>query len=212
VNLRRYLAGITLAVLGCGVALWLPAAPADCAASPSELRSVDVSDLFLRHKGELDVKTHAGCLRLQGGSELPAVLLALPSFGAPYALRFEAPLDEGGYLQPRVEMLDANYQTLRSFGAERVRRRGTQLSLEVFINEANAAERFVLLHADLEHLGEEDHRTTSRSQTLFVGTGYIILGSDHTAALRSSTEGHLKVLLIGEQWDQALRTEKAAHH
>jgi hypothetical protein len=208
-NVQHGLWHAAVASLWCGVALAQSQAPVECATSPAQLRAVDLTELFLRHKGELDVRSRAGCLRLATGSELPTVLLVLPPFSAPYAVRFEAPTDNGGYLQPRVDLLDAQYQTLRSFGAERVRRRGTRLSMEVFINEANAAERFVMLHADPEHLGEQDHRTTSQSQMLFVGTGYVVLGADRTAALHSSTEGHLTVLLVGEAWDKAQRAQKA---
>lgn len=201
-----------LASAWCGLALAQSQAAVECATSPAQLKAVDLTELFLHHKGELDVRSRAGCLRLASGSELPAVLLALPPFSTPYAVRIEAPTGNGGYMQPRVDLLDARYQTLRSFGAERVRRRGTQLSMEVFVNEANAAERFVMLYADPEHLGEEDHRTTSQSQMLFVGTGFVVLGADRTAVLHSGTEGHLTVLLVGEAWDKALRAQKPSPH
>lgn len=185
-------------------------APA-CASSRADLKPRDVTELFLKHKGELDLKSQAGCLKLEDGIELPAFLLQLPPFDAPYAIRMEAPMGGGTYLEPRIDTLDADFKTLRTFGAERFKRRGIELSLEVFMNSSNAGERYVLIYADPQHLGEQDTRTTSESKVLFVGTGWFIAGDDKTTARHSATEGKLTVTLVGEQWDRALKSAQAHH-
>src|SRR5438552_16376870 len=108
------------------------------------------------------------------------MLLALPPLDSPYAIRIAAPTQRSSYLQPRIEMLDAQYHPLRSYGAERLKRRGMEMSLEVFMNAANAEERFVLLYADPEHLGDTGQKTNSQSQALFVGRGVVITVDDST--------------------------------
>jgi hypothetical protein len=182
-----------------------------CVSLRAELKARDVAELFLKNRGEIDLKSQAGCLKLENGIELPAILLALPTFDAPYAIRMEAPMGSGNYLLPRVDMLDTEFKSLRSFGAERFKRRGTEVSLEVFINSSNASERFLLIYADPEHLGEQDQRTTSESKMVFVGTGFFIAGDDKTTARHSASEGKLTVSLVGEQWDRALRNAQGHH-
>jgi hypothetical protein len=206
---------VRLAAWLAGLFSWLPALAGDqppaalpCATSRAELKAHDLAEVFLKQRGKLELKSALGCLKLESGMELPAVLLALPPLDSPYSIRIAAPTQRSFYLQPRIEMLDAQYQPLRSYSAERLKRRGTELSLEVFMNGTNAAERFVLLYADPEHLADTDQKTTSQSRTLFVGTGFVIVGDDKTASLRSVTEGGVTVQLLGEQWEKALRAAR----
>jgi hypothetical protein len=185
-----------------------PPAPTPCVSSSAELKPRELAEIFLHHKGQVDLSNAAGCLRLENGMELPALLLALPPFAGAYTIRIAAPTERSSYLQPRIDMLDAQYHTLRTFGAERLKRRGTEMSVEIFVNPEDARERFVLLYADPAHLGEQDQKTTSESRMLFVGTGVVILGDDKTAALRTTTEGKVTVQLLGEQWEKAERAER----
>ncbi|MBS0366061.1 MAG: hypothetical protein JSR67_09585 [Proteobacteria bacterium] len=186
-----------------------PPTPA-CANARAELKSIDVTELFLKQKGQLDLRSQAGCLKLDTGLELPAFLLRLPDFEAPYAIRMEAPFGNGTYLLPRIDMLDGEFKTLRTIGAESARRRATEMSLVVFENSSNAAERYLLIYADPGHLAEQDQRTISQSTMVFVGTGFFIAGDDRTTSRHSSTEGKLTVSLVGPQWDQAVRSR--GHH
>ena len=179
-----------------------------CATARAELKAHDLAEIFLKQQGKVELKRAVGCLKLENGMELPAMLLSLPPLDNPYSIRVAAPTRGSSYLQPRIEMLDAQYHPLRSYGAERLKRRGMEMSLEVFMNAANAEERFVLLYADPEHLGDTDQKTTSQSQALFVGTGFVITGNDRTASLRSATDGELTVQLLGEQWEKALRAAR----
>ena len=201
-----WLAG-SLAVSVVAAADQPPAAPA-CAASRAELKAHDLAEIFLKQQGKVELKKVVSCLRLENGMELPAMLLSLPPLDNPYSIRIAAPTHGSSYLQPRIEMLDAQYHPLRSYGAERLKRRGVEMSLVVFMNAANAEERFVLLHADPDHLGDTDQKTTSQSQPLFVGTGFVIIGADKTASLHSATDGDLTVQLLGEQWEKALRAAR----
>jgi len=187
--------------------------PAPCVVSRAELKAHDLADIFLHRKGELELRgASLGCLKLENGMELPALLLALPPFESPYAIRLSAPTKKGTYVQPRVDMLDAQYATARSFGADRVKRRAQEVSLEVFMDPPNATERFLLLYPDPEHLAEKSQQTTSQTNATFVGTGFWISGSDKTTVLESTTEGKLTVQLIGDQWDKALKAAQSSSH
>jgi len=187
--------------------------PVPCVVSRAELKTHDVADIFLHHKGEVELRgASVGCLKLENGMELPALLLALPAFESSYAIRLSAPTKNAAYVQPRVDMLDAQYSIVRSFGAERVKRRAQEVSLEVFIDPPNAPERFLLLYPDPEHLGEKAQQTTSQTNTTFIGTGFWISGSDKTTSLESTTEGKLTVQLIGAQWDNALKAAQSSSH
>lgn len=183
------------------------AAPPACV-SASALKPVDLADLFLRHDGEIELKGGASCMRTEKGVELPALLLALPAFEAPYSVRIAALLGHAYYLEPRVDLLDGQFQVLRSFGAERLKRRGTEMSMQVFIDAANAGEKYLLLYADPEHFADKDQKTTSQAQTVYVGTGFLILGNEQTEGLSATTIGKLNITLVGEQWDKALKAQK----
>jgi hypothetical protein len=159
----------------------------------------------------LDLKSQAGCLKLESGIQLPAFLLELPPFESTYALRMEAPMGDGTYLLPRIDILDSEFKSLRTFPAERFKRRGIEMSLEVFVNSSNATERYVLIYADPEHIGQQDLQTTSVSKMLFVGTGFFIAGDDKTTARHAGSEGKLTVSLVGEQSDRAGRNAQGHH-
>jgi hypothetical protein len=207
---RRLALSLSLLLAAAGSFAATPQPAPGCASSRSELKAVNVTELVLKHKGELDLKSQAGCLKLENGMELPAFLLELPPFEFPYAIRMEAPMGGGTYLLPRIDILDAEFKSVRTFPAARFKRRGIEMSLEVFINPSNAPERYVLIYADPDHLGEQDLQTTSVSKMLFVGTGFFIAGDDKTTARHSASEGKLTVSLVGEQRDRALRN--AGHH
>lgn len=212
--MRHFRLAWALAALGCvgAVAAEKPApVPVPCGPR-AQLPPVDLKEIFLRHGGEIELKSGAGCLKTDTGQELPAILLALPAFESAYGVRFEAPVGNSAYLEPRVEMLDEQFQVVRAFGAERLKRRGTEMSLQVFVEPANSAERYVLLYADPAHMTDTDKKTSAESQTLFVGTGFIVLGNEKTRALSASVIGKLNVTLVGEQWDAALKAAKSQHH
>lgn len=176
-----------------------------CAAAPAQLHAVDVVDLFLKHRGAYTLSRRAGCLILdQSGAEFNAVLLVLPSFDSPYALRVAAKIGKT-MLLPKIDMLDGQYQVLRSFGGESLKRRGTEMSLEVFFEPANAQERYALIYPDPPHLHDTDHRTTSAPQTIYVGTGYLVLGAENAANIAAADSGELVLSLIGDRWNKTPR-------
>jgi hypothetical protein len=200
----RPLTIIALCLGAAGAAAGPPPA-GSCAAAPAQLHAVDVVDLFLRHKGVYTLSRRAGCLILdQSGVEFNAVLLALPSFDSPYAMRVAAKIGKT-MLLPKIDMLDGQYQVLRSFGGETLKRRGTEMSLEVFFEPENAQERYVLIYPDPPHVHDTDHRTTSDPQTIYVGTGYLVMGAERAADIAAGDSGDLVVSLLGDRWSKTAR-------
>ena len=182
-----------------------PARTPTCVTTPAQLNAVDLTTLFLKHRGNLDVEPADGCLQVgDPPKELAAVRLALPVFAEPYAVRIAAPVGKSMFL-PRVTFLDEQYRTTRSFGADAKKRRGTQMSLEVFIDPPNADEKYLLVYPDPAHIGDTDRRTVSRTDSLFVGTGVIFVGSEVGSNVTAEETGEITVSLIGERFEKMRR-------
>jgi hypothetical protein len=200
----RPLPAIALCLAAAGAAAG-PAPVGSCAAAPAELHAVDVVDLFLKHKGAYTLSRRSGCLILdQSGAEFNAVLLSLPNFDSPYAMRVAAKIGKS-MLLPRIDMLDGQYQVLRSFGGDALKRRGTEMSLEVFFEPANAQERYALIYPDPPHVHDTDHRTTSDPQMISVGTGFLVMGAERAADIAATDSGDLVLSLIGDRWNKTPR-------
>jgi hypothetical protein len=176
-----------------------------CASGPEQLTGVDLVALFIKDKGSVDLEPSNGCLQVGDPPlGLAAALLALPSFEEPYAIRIVAPVEKTVIL-PRVVLLDGQYRVTRSFGADAMKRRGTQMSFEVFINADNTAEKYALIYADPAHIGDSDRRTVSRTDSVFVGTGVLYLGSELGSNVTALDTGNIIVSLLGDRFEKLRR-------
>jgi hypothetical protein len=204
---------VRLALCAAAVATFLSApsfaakksAPPVCVKGPEQLMGIDLAILFVKHKGRIDLEPEDGCLVVgDPPAMLAAVRLTLPSFEGSYAIRIAAPVGKSMVL-PRVILLDDRFRTTRSFGAETLKRRGTEMSLEVFVDAPNVDEKFMVIYADPAHIGDTDKRTESQTNTLFVGTGYINYGSEIGSDVTAEETGDIVVLLIGERFEKMRR-------
>lgn len=176
--------------------------PPVCVKGPEQLMAIDLATLFVKHKGKIDLEPEDGCLVVgDQPAMLAAVRLTLPSFEGSYAIKIAAPVEKSMVL-PRVVLLDDQFRTTRSFGAENLKRRGTEMSLEVFVDAPNVDEKYMVVYADPAHIGDTDKRTESRTDTLFVGTGYINLGSEVGSDITAEETGDIVVTLIGERFEK----------
>jgi hypothetical protein len=177
--------------------------PPVCVKSPEQLMAVDLSTLFIKHKGKIDLEPEDGCMVVgDPPAMLAAVRLTLPSFEGSYAVKVAAPVGRSMVL-PRVVLLDDQFRTTRSFGAETLKRRGMEMSVEVFVDAPNVDEKFMVIYADPAHIGDTDKRTESQTNTLFVGTGYINYGSEIGSDVTAEETGDIVVSLIGERFEKA---------
>src|SRR5688572_10407004 len=99
-----------------------------CALSAKEMKAHALVDVFLKSKGRYKLVRKSGCLGDESGRELPAVLLALPEYSEPYAVRIAAAVIKASYVLPRITLLDDTYTATRTIDSEQIKRRGGEMS------------------------------------------------------------------------------------
>lgn len=193
------------------------AARAECVAAVEALPLHDLVRVAFDDHGKFKLAPSNGCLRMDEG-DFPAGLFALPEFSEAYAVRAAAWV-EGNYgygsklkvVSPRVTLLDAQFNVTRSFGVNELTRRGEQLTIDVFVNPENTAERYLLLHVEPERVGQTETRTNvgSTLTPVVVGTGVIMItsGHDKPQQIEIRAKGLFTVSLLGGGADR-LREER----
>ncbi len=84
------------------------------------------------------------------------------------------------------------------------------MSFEVFINADNTAEKYALIYADPAHIGDSDRRTVSRTDSVFVGTGVLYLGSELGSNVTALDTGNIIVSLLGDRFEKLRRGKLGA--
>jgi hypothetical protein len=202
----RHLAALAFAVLACCAAGAAMAAkkkegPRECVANIAELTVVSLEQQVKKKKGKFVLGKKSECLVMPDAGNLPAVLVELPQFTQPYAVNIRSLLG-GTVLAPRVDMLDVNKTQRRSFGLADLKSRGDSLSVDIFINDDNADERYLVLYPDPSAFGHGESRSSMGMQTSYVGTGYWISGTDTKRVVTYVDAGTLIVALKGPQWEK----------
>ena len=172
--------------------------PPPCAETIEQLERRPLQELFLKKSGEFRLDRAAGCLK-SGELEVPAVLLLLPDYTESYAVRVVAPIAKT-YVAPKVQMLDANLTPTREVDATGFKRRGTEISTEIFLNAENSMERYLLVQPDLQRVGQFDARLVTVIDPIFVGTGIVMGGKEQTKTVSAVDSGPLVISLLGGRW------------
>ncbi|MBM0107380.1 hypothetical protein JM946_21790 [Steroidobacter sp. S1-65] len=175
--------------------------PRVCAASTAELKVVSLEEHVKKKKGKFVLGKKSECLVTSDGINLPAVLVELPPFVEPYVVNIQSLLG-GTVLAPRVDALDAAKAHRRSLGLADVKSRGDSLSIDVFMNQENAEERYLVLYPDPEALGRGESRSSMGMQTTYIATGYWMSGTESKQLVNYVDAGTLIVTLKGSQWDK----------
>lgn len=131
------------------------------------------------------------------------LLLALPAYKQTYAINVaNLPLGSGSgsgsdhtHIAMRIQMLDAEFSPLRVYPHTGMKKRGTGYEKTVFINPANQNERYLLVYGALNV--EPEQVTVSRTDVVFVGTGFFIGGIDKPFTLSAASRGVLSVEVKG---------------
>lgn len=184
----------------------IPAAipvPPGCRASSRELVAASIEELVAKRRGRVKIDTKAPCLRV-GDLPLPAGLFELPAWEGPYSIRIES-LVRGTYVLPRIDMLDAEHRVLRTLAHDHFTRRGASVSTQLFVNDANARERFLLIYPDPSQLGRQETQTRGGMGSAYTGVGMLFYGTDQTTTVQAVERGELVFALIGERWEKAKR-------
>ncbi|WP_116807936.1 hypothetical protein [Steroidobacter cummioxidans] len=204
---RPLIRAITLAIAACLASNAAHAAgkkeePRVCAASNADLKAVALEEHVKKKKGKFVLGKKSECLVTSEGISLPAVLVELPPFVEPYVVNIRSLLG-GTVLAPRVDVLDATKMQRRSLGSTDIKSRGDSLSMDVFVNQENADERYLVLYPDPASLGRGESRSSMGAQTTYIATGYWISGTDSKQLVNYVDAGTLIVTLKGSRWEKS---------
>jgi hypothetical protein len=131
------------------------------------------------------------------------VLYVLPPFRQAYSVEFssesQGPHTDATLFIPRVMLLDSEFKPTRSFDDKGLRHRGSQVERTIFINEKDAAERYVVVY------GSDLATTIERTYAMITATPVfagpvmfnMVSGSDQKGIVRSSPVGALRLQVNG---------------
>lgn len=184
-----------------------PPPPRECTADHNTLPVTNLEQLVEKKKGMVVFNAKSPCLGRAGQPPLPAVVLELPKYEAPYVLRIESMI-AGSFVMPRVEMLNADGTVSRVIEAASFRKRTSVVSVDVFMKAEHAGEARVLLFPDPAEIGKSEQRTVMGLQSTYIYTGTWNSGTDTTQNLQQVDEGKVHVQLVGDAWDEKGRRRK----
>jgi hypothetical protein len=130
-----------------------------------------------------------------GQGEQPFLLIELPLFQKSYEVHLSNLLQppkqrtsgEFTRIAMRIDTLDANFLPVRSYLHSGMKKRAMSYEKTVFINPGNQNERYLLVYGALNL--EPERLTVSKSDVIFVGTGFFIGGIDQQVTLQAADHG-----------------------
>jgi len=135
---------------------------------------------------------YATCVE-RDGARTGAALFRIDQVPAPAVVTLAIVSDPRGTLAARVELLDEDFAVVRSHGFGDFVRRGMQYSLDMFLNAGDPPVRYLLVSPDASKVGGVDQLTVSQMNTLFVGTGYYMHGTENVSSRPLGDGGNLVV-------------------
>lgn len=145
-------------------------------------------------KGELKLD-ETSPLHDFGQGRQPFLLIELPPFVKAYEIQFsnlpqppkQKTSDEFTRLAMRIETLDADFSPIRTYLHSGMKKRAMGYEKTVFFNPGNQNERYLLIYGALNL--EPERITVSRTDVVFVGTGFFIGGTDQAITLLAANHG-----------------------
>jgi hypothetical protein len=130
----------------------------------------------------------------------PYLLIELPPFKTMYSIDIaDIPQTPGVFnknshtqLALQIQTLDADFAPKREYGYTNMKRRGLGYEKTVFINPQNNSEKYVLVRGILNVSPQEV--TLSKTDMVFVGTGFFIGGTDAKVTVQPTSMG---VVVVG---------------
>jgi hypothetical protein len=134
-----------------------------------------------------------------GQGAQPYLLIELPEFTATYSINIvDLPQNPGVFnannysqLALQIQTLDANFAPKREYGYANMKKRGLGYEKTVFINPQNNSEKYLLVRGVLNISPQEV--TISKTDMMFVGTGYFIGGTDAKLTVQPTSMGVVMV-------------------
>ncbi len=135
---------------------------------------------------------YAACVE-RDGTRTGAALFRIDQVAPPSTLTLTIVSDSRGTLAARIELLDADFNPVRSHGFDDFVRRGMQYTLDMFHNVGDPPIRYLLVSPDPARVGGVDQHFGAQTQTLFVGTGYYNHGVESVSSRPLGDAGTLIV-------------------
>ncbi|MEK8087714.1 hypothetical protein WNB94_14975 [Aquabacterium sp. A3] len=140
---------------------------------------------------------------LQDGEKAYGVLFELPEFAKTYSVTLtsitQGMQTERMVFAPRVKMMNSRFEVTRSFHESDLRTRGGNPERTIYINPANAGERYMLIHGSGLRGSYSKKIPVQTSQAIHTGFGVVYWadGADVVATTRSSPYGEIEVQVDG---------------
>lgn len=106
-------------------------------------------------------------------------LYALDEVRPPAEIGVSVLLSTGGTFAASVQLLDANFVPLKSYGFDRFVRRGDEYSLNVFLNTDGPASAYLLLSPDRTQVGKSDVTVASHANPIMIPAGPVMFMYSH---------------------------------
>lgn len=186
---------IALAASGCATARYtakLPDVSTNCVDSLHEVAAIPLRYSLPGEMGPAEFAHIAKCYKTMESGPMPVVLYRLEGVAPPAELNVSVMLSTGGTLAASVDVLDADLQPLQRYGFERFVRRGSQYSLNVFLNPSAKAPAYLLLAPDRTQVGKSDTDVGSTSSPIVIPAGPVMFmyhSGSETHAVRPFLEG-----------------------
>lgn len=131
------------------------------------------------------------------------VLYELPRFRQAYSVEVtsesQGPHADATVFLPRLTLLDSAFGVTRTFDDKKLRHRGSQVEQTVFINEKDAAERYLVIYgSDAATVIERNYAVVTTTPVVAGPVMFnMVSGSDQKGVLRSSPVGTVNVRVMG---------------
>jgi hypothetical protein len=172
------------------------------------LEALPVSNVPRRNESDksarlkLDFQKAAGCINAKDGKPVPILLLALDG-KVPSEINVGISIEREIAFASALDLLDAQYQLVRSIPFADFTKRGGSYTLSVFLNDSDQAVRFIALRPDRGTVGKTDASIVGKRNETFIAVAAastlyysnFVTGSEQVAKTWHSEVGRLEVVL-----------------
>lgn len=139
----------------------------------------------------------------QDGEKVYGLLLQLPAYTRTYGITVSS-LTQGLQTDmlvftPMVKMMNERFEVTRAYDEKDLRTRGKNPERTVYVNPANANERYMLIHGATLKGSFVKNMPVQSTQAIYTGYGtvYWTSGADVNATIRGSSVGEITIMVDG---------------
>jgi len=208
---------VALVATGCAATRYtakLPNVDANCvdnlrAVNPLPLAYLPGDDKLKKTASKpVEFASVATCYRAAEVAPVPVALYRFDGVAPPSEVSVAVTLSTGGTFAAKVDLLDAQLQPVRSYGFDTFVRRGTQYSLNVFLNDAAKMPSYLLISPDRAQVGKNDTTVGSQTNAVVFPTGGAFYYGTETSSVRPFLEGGLVQVIAQPQTSAAFGNDK----